>query len=91
MLQEGNLTMNESCKNYDGILSPIFYIDICCIIGLLYKTIILYICFLRRHTDSSMADTLLTLLCLPLRVYYHNKEGPFYLCKVLGGIFYINM
>jgi len=101
MLQEGNLTLNESCKIHDGILSPfvpIGYIVICCI-GLLCNTIPLYIFFLRRHTDSSMAvymrhlalaDTLLV-LCLPFRVYYHNKVGPFYLCKVVGIFFYINM
>ncbi|XDV39256.1 hypothetical protein PO909_008520, partial [Leuciscus waleckii] len=74
MLQEGNLTLNESCKIHDGILSPfvpIGYIVICCI-GLLCNTITLYIFFLRWHTDSSMAvymrhlalaDTLLV-LCL---------------------------
>uniref|UniRef100_A0A671PC05 G-protein coupled receptors family 1 profile domain-containing protein n=1 Tax=Sinocyclocheilus anshuiensis TaxID=1608454 RepID=A0A671PC05_9TELE len=86
---------------HDGILSPflpIGYIIICCI-GLLCNTVTLYIFFLRRQTDSSMtvymrhlalADTLLV-MCLPLRVYYHNKEGPFYLCKVVGIFFYINM
>ncbi|KAK2873106.1 hypothetical protein Q8A67_023003 [Cirrhinus molitorella] len=101
MLQEGNLTTNESCQIYDGMLSPflpIGYIVICCI-GLLCNTVTLYIFFLRRHADSSMAvymrhlalaDTLLV-MCLPLRVYYHNKEGPFYLCKVVGIFFYVNM
>ncbi|XP_051536154.1 probable G-protein coupled receptor 34 [Myxocyprinus asiaticus] len=101
MLQEGNLTTNESCQIHDGkILSflSIGYIVIFCI-GLLCNTVTIYIFFLRRHTDSSMAvymrhlalaDTLLV-LCLPLRVYYHNKEGPFYLCKVVGVFFYINM
>ncbi|RXN28456.1 putative G- coupled receptor 34 [Labeo rohita] len=99
--QEGNLTINESCQIHDGILSPflpIGYIVICCI-GLLCNTITLYIFFLRRHADTSMAvymrhlalaDTLLV-MCLPLRVYYHNKEGPFYLCKVVGIFFYLNM
>ncbi|XP_016347610.1 P2Y purinoceptor 4-like [Sinocyclocheilus anshuiensis] len=101
MMQEDNLTTNVSCQIHDGILSPflpIGYIIICCI-GLLCNTVTLYIFFLRRQTDSSMtvymrhlalADTLLV-MCLPLRVYYHNKEGPFYLCKVVGIFFYINM
>ncbi len=101
MLQEGNLTTNESCQIHDGILwpfLPIGYILICCI-GLLCNTVTLYIFFLQQHTDSSMAvymrhlalaDTLLV-MCLPLRVYYHNKEGPFYLCKVVGIFFYVNM
>ncbi|KAL1252458.1 hypothetical protein QQF64_017151 [Cirrhinus molitorella] len=101
MLQEINLTINESCQIRDGILSPflpIGYIVICCI-GLLFNTVTLYIFFFREHADSSMvvymrhltlADTLLV-MCLPLRVYYHNKEGPFYLCKVVGIFFYINM
>ncbi|KTG35585.1 hypothetical protein cypCar_00036755 [Cyprinus carpio] len=101
MMQEDNLTTNVSCQINDGILSPflpIGYIVICCI-GLLGNTVTLYIFFLRRHTDSSMAvymqhlalaDTLLV-MCLPLRFYYHNKEGPFYLCKVVGIFFYINM
>uniref|UniRef100_A0A673HIE1 G-protein coupled receptors family 1 profile domain-containing protein n=1 Tax=Sinocyclocheilus rhinocerous TaxID=307959 RepID=A0A673HIE1_9TELE len=92
MMQEDNLTTNVSCQIHDGILSPflpIGYIIICCI-GLLCNTVTLYIFFLRRQTDSSMtvymrhlalADTLLV-MCLPLRVYYHNKKGPFYLCKV---------
>uniref|UniRef100_A0A673HIL6 G-protein coupled receptors family 1 profile domain-containing protein n=1 Tax=Sinocyclocheilus rhinocerous TaxID=307959 RepID=A0A673HIL6_9TELE len=99
--QEDNLTTNVSCQIHDGILSPflpIGYIIICCI-GLLCNTVTLYIFFLRRQTDSSMtvymrhlalADTLLV-MCLPLRVYYHNKKGPFYLCKVVGIFFYINM
>ncbi|XP_050949146.1 G protein-coupled receptor 34 like isoform X2 [Labeo rohita] len=101
MLQEGNLTINDSCQIHDGILSPflpIGYIVICCI-GLLCNTITLYIFFFREHADTSMvvymrhltlADTLLV-MCLPLRVYYHNKEGPFYLCKVVGIFFYLNM
>ncbi|XP_051955350.1 probable G-protein coupled receptor 34 [Xyrauchen texanus] len=101
MLQEGNLTTNESCQIHDGkILSflSIGYIVICCI-GLLCNTVTIYIFFLQRHTDSSMAvymrhlalADILLVLCLPLRVYYHNKEGPFYLCKVVGVFFYINM
>uniref|UniRef100_A0A8C2FRV2 Probable G-protein coupled receptor 34 n=1 Tax=Cyprinus carpio TaxID=7962 RepID=A0A8C2FRV2_CYPCA len=101
MMQEDNLTTNVSCQINDGILSPflpIGYIVICCI-GLLCNTVTLYIFFLRWHKDSSMAvymrhltlaDTLLV-MCLPFRVYYHNKEGPFYLCKVVGIFFYINM
>uniref|UniRef100_A0A672JSX1 Probable G-protein coupled receptor 34 n=1 Tax=Sinocyclocheilus grahami TaxID=75366 RepID=A0A672JSX1_SINGR len=98
---EDNLTTNVSCQIHDGILSPflhIGYIIICCI-GLLCNTVTLYIFLLRRHTDISMtvymqhlalADTLLV-MCLPLRVYYHNKNGPFYLFKVVGIFFYINM
>ncbi|XP_067279909.1 G protein-coupled receptor 34 like [Pseudorasbora parva] len=101
MVQEGKLTTNESCEIHDGILAPflpISYIVICCI-GLFFNTVTFYILFVRRHTDSSMsvymwhlslADTLLV-LCLPLRVYYHNKVGPFYLCKMVGIFFYINM
>ncbi|XP_051534303.1 probable G-protein coupled receptor 34 isoform X1 [Myxocyprinus asiaticus] len=101
MLQEGNLTTNETCEIHYGVLNsflPTGYIVICCI-GLLCNTVTIYIFFLRQHTDTSMsiymrhlalADTLLV-LCLPLRVYYHNKEGPYYLCKVVGIFFYINM
>ncbi|XP_067233141.1 G protein-coupled receptor 34 like [Chanodichthys erythropterus] len=101
MSLEVNLTTNETCKIHDGILSPLLpigYIFIFCI-GLLCNTVTLYIFFLRRHTDSSMAvymrhlalaDTMLV-LCLPVRVYYHNKVGPFYLCKVVGIFFYLNM
>ncbi|XP_055037229.2 G protein-coupled receptor 34 like [Misgurnus anguillicaudatus] len=101
MFEESNLTTNETCQIYDGILYPFIpvgYIIICCM-GLLCNTVTLYIFFLRRHADSSMAvymrhlalaDTLLV-LCLPLRIYYHNKEGPYYLCKVVGIFFYINM
>uniref|UniRef100_A0A8C1PRC9 Probable G-protein coupled receptor 34 n=1 Tax=Cyprinus carpio TaxID=7962 RepID=A0A8C1PRC9_CYPCA len=101
MMQEDNLTTNVSCQINDGILSPflpIGYIVICCI-GLLCNTVTLYIFFLLWHKDSSMAvymrhltlaDTLLV-MCLPFRVYYHNKEGPFYLCKVVAIFFYINM
>ncbi|XP_059398685.1 probable G-protein coupled receptor 34 [Carassius carassius] len=101
VMQENNLTTNVTCQIHDGILSPFLsmgYIVIFCI-GFLCNTVTLYIFFLRRHTDSSMAvymqhlalaDTLLV-MCLPFRVYYHNKEGPFYLCKLVGIFFYINM
>lgn len=101
MLQEGNLTTNESCKIHDGILLPfvqVGYISIFCI-GVLCNTITLYIFFLRRHTETSMAvfmrhlalADIMLLLCLPLRVYYHNKVASIYLCKVVGIFFYLNM
>ncbi|XP_073790579.1 G protein-coupled receptor 34 like isoform X2 [Danio rerio] len=101
MSPQGNFSSNQSCMIHDGMLSPslpIGYIIICCV-GLLCNTITLYIFFLRRHIESSMAvymqhlalaDTLLV-LCLPLRVYYHNTAGPFSVCKAVGVLFYINM
>lgn len=101
MSHDSNVTTNETCEIHDGNLSPflpIGYIIIFCV-GLLCNIVTFYIFYLRRHADSSMAvymrhlamaDTLLV-LCLPLRFYYHNKEGPFYICKVVGIFFYINM
>ncbi|KAL7853545.1 hypothetical protein AOLI_G00203890 [Acnodon oligacanthus] len=96
----GNISGNGTCEIQDSLpwlLLPISYSVICCI-GLLSNTISLFV-FLRRHADTSMAvymrhltlaDSLLV-LCLPLRIYYHNSEGPPYLCKVVGVFFYINM
>ncbi|MFT7796130.1 putative G-protein coupled receptor 34 [Arapaima gigas] len=54
---------------------------------------------MRRQFDSSitvymknmaLADLLLV-LCLPLRIYYHNRQGPFFLCRAIGTAFYISM
>ncbi|XP_067113771.1 G protein-coupled receptor 34 like [Osmerus mordax] len=55
--------------------------------------------FLRKQSVSSMAVYLrhlgiadfLLVLCLPMRVHYHNTEGPFLLCKMVGVFFYLNM
>lgn len=96
-----NFSSNDSCEIQDGGLSPflpISYIIICCF-GFLSNTISVFIFFIRRQADSSMtvylrhltlADSLLV-LSLPLRIYYHDKQGPFFLCKVVGVFFYINM
>ncbi|KAG9265928.1 G protein-coupled receptor 34 like [Astyanax mexicanus] len=91
---------NSTCEVRDTLpwlFLPISYSAICCI-GLLSNTISLFV-FLRRHADTSMAvymrhltlaDSLLV-LCLPLRIYYHNSQGPVILCKLVGVFFYINM
>lgn len=96
-----NSSSNDTCEIQDGVLSlflPISYSIICCF-GLLSNTISIFVFFIQRHADSSMvvymrhltlADSLLV-LCLPVRIYYHYKEGPFFLCKVVGVFFYINM
>ncbi|XP_062867064.1 G protein-coupled receptor 34 like [Trichomycterus rosablanca] len=100
-MSQGHNLSNHTCGIEDQNLSlflPITYLVIC-ISGLLSNTISIFVFFLRRHADSSMvvymrhlalADSLL-FLCLPLRIYYHNKEGPFFLCKIVGVFFYINM
>ncbi|KAI4882490.1 hypothetical protein NFI96_003134 [Prochilodus magdalenae] len=93
----GNTSTCEIQDNLPWLLLPISYSVICCI-GLVSNTISMFV-FVRRHADTSMAvymrhltlaDSLLV-LCLPLRIYYHNHEGPFYLCKAVGVFFYINM
>ncbi|XP_026794633.1 G protein-coupled receptor 34 like [Pangasianodon hypophthalmus] len=96
-----NFSSNDTCEIQDVVPSlflPISYAVICCF-GLLSNTISIFVFFIRRHADSStavymrhltLADSLLV-LCLPLRIYYHHKEGPFFLCKVVGVFFYINM
>ncbi|TRY88158.1 hypothetical protein DNTS_015971 [Danionella cerebrum] len=101
MTQENNTNTNQSCPIQDGVLWPLLPIgySFIFIMGLLSNTLTIFIFFLRRHTHSSigvymrhltLADTLL-LLCLPLRVYFHNTPGNFYLCKVVGIFFYLNM
>ncbi|KAK3523779.1 hypothetical protein QTP70_010047 [Hemibagrus guttatus] len=97
----GRNSSNDTCEIEDQVLPlflPISYSIICCF-GLLSNTFSIFVFFVRRHADSSMAvymrhltlaDSLLV-LCLPLRIYYHNKQGPFFLCKVVGVFFYINM
>ena len=79
-------------------LLPVSY-SIICLIGLLNNTMTILVFFFRKHPGSSMtvymrhlglADFLLV-LCLPLRVYYHNTEGPSLLCKTAGVFFYLNM
>lgn len=96
-----NFSSNDTCEIQDGVLSlflPISYSIICCF-GLLSNTISVFVFFVRRQADSSMAvymhhltlaDSLLV-LCLPVRIYFHYKQGPFFLCKVVGVFFYINM
>ncbi|KAI5096906.1 G protein-coupled receptor 34 like [Silurus meridionalis] len=96
-----NISNNDTCEIQDGVLSlylPISYAIICCF-GLLSNTISVFVFFIRRHEDSStavymrhltLADSLLV-LCLPLRVFYHYKQGPYFLCKLVGVFFYINM
>lgn len=97
----GHNSSNGTCEIKDGDLSlllPISYSIICCF-GLLSNTFSIFVFFVRRHDNSSMAvymrhltlaDSLLV-LCLPLRIFYHYKEGPYFLCKVVGVFFYINM
>ncbi|TTC00270.1 putative G-protein coupled receptor 34 [Bagarius yarrelli] len=97
----GRNSSNDTCEINDGDLPlflPISYGIICCF-GLLSNTFSIFVFFIRRHADSSMAvymrhltlaDSLL-ILCLPLRIFYHNKQGPFFLCKMVGIFFYINM
>ncbi|GAA6073267.1 G protein-coupled receptor 34 like [Tachysurus ichikawai] len=97
----GRNSSNDTCEIEDRVLSlflPISYSIICCF-GLLSNTFSIFVFFVRRHADSSMvvymrhltlADSLLV-MSLPLRIYYHNKQGPFFLCKVVGVFFYINM
>ncbi|XP_036381705.1 G protein-coupled receptor 34 like [Megalops cyprinoides] len=92
---------NATCDIQDGFLSivlPTGY-SIIFIIGVLSNAVTIVIFFLRRWSNSSitvymrhmtMADLLLV-LCLPVRIYYHNRPGPFFLCKVVGIFFYINM
>uniref|UniRef100_A0A3P8YEQ7 Probable G-protein coupled receptor 34 n=1 Tax=Esox lucius TaxID=8010 RepID=A0A3P8YEQ7_ESOLU len=93
--------LDHTCEIHDGYLSPALPIlySIICFLGLVSNTVSIFVVFLRKHSDSSMtvymghlamADFLLV-LCLPLRVYYHNSEGPFFLCKLLGIFFYMNM
>ncbi|XP_053504275.1 G protein-coupled receptor 34 like [Ictalurus furcatus] len=96
-----NFSSNDTCEIHDGALPhflPICYSIICCF-GLLSNTISVFVFFVRRHDDTStavymrhltLADSLLV-LCLPLRIYYHYKQGPYFLCKVVGVFFYINM
>ncbi|XP_064827932.1 G protein-coupled receptor 34 like [Oncorhynchus masou masou] len=89
------------CEVHDSILSPALPIlySIICFFGLVSNIMTIFVFFLRKHSDSSMAVYMnhlamadfLLVMCLPLRVYYHNSPGPFYLCKVLGIFFYVNM
>ncbi|XP_035637358.1 P2Y purinoceptor 14-like [Oncorhynchus keta] len=93
--------VNGNCEIHDGILSPALPIlySIICFFGLISNTMTIFVFFLKKHSDSSMAVYLrhlaiadfLLVLCLPMRVYYHNSQGPFYICKVLGIFFYVNM
>lgn len=91
---------NSTCGIHNALpwlFLPISYSIICCL-GLISNTISMFV-FFRRHADTStavymrhltLADSLLV-LCLPLRIYYNDSEGPFYLCKIVGFFFYINM
>ncbi|XP_076836731.1 G protein-coupled receptor 34 like [Brachyhypopomus gauderio] len=97
-----NVSGNGSvCEIHDSFLSPLLPIaySIICSVGLLNNSISIFILFLQRHANTSMAvymrhltlADLLLLLSLLLRVHYHNRQGPFILCKLVGILFYINM
>uniref|UniRef100_A0A4W4H469 G-protein coupled receptors family 1 profile domain-containing protein n=1 Tax=Electrophorus electricus TaxID=8005 RepID=A0A4W4H469_ELEEL len=97
-----NVSDNSSvCEIRDNSLSPLLpvgYSIICCI-GLLNNSISIFLLFLQRNANTSMAvymrhlslADMLLVLCLPLRVHYHNRQGPFIVCRVVGILFYINM
>ncbi|XP_066502697.1 G protein-coupled receptor 34 like [Hoplias malabaricus] len=98
---QNSSSLNDStCEiqdNLPALFLPISY-SIICTLGLVSNTISMLV-FFRRHADTSMgvymrnlilADWLLV-LCLPLRIYYHNSEGPTLVCKMAGVFFYINM
>ncbi|KAI1903596.1 hypothetical protein AGOR_G00028830 [Albula goreensis] len=96
-----HVTQGDTCEIEDGVLSlvlPTCY-SIIFILGLLSNTLAVGVFLLRRRSNSSIAvymrhmavADLLLVLCLPLRIYYHNREGPFQLCKMVGIFFYINM
>uniref|UniRef100_W5N8J3 Probable G-protein coupled receptor 34 n=1 Tax=Lepisosteus oculatus TaxID=7918 RepID=W5N8J3_LEPOC len=92
---------NTTCEIQDQFLSlvlPASY-SVIFIIGLLSNTVALCVFFFSKKTNSSIsvymknlaiADFLLV-LCLPCRIYYHNRHGPYLLCKTVGVFFYINM
>ncbi|KAJ7996562.1 hypothetical protein DPEC_G00238320 [Dallia pectoralis] len=92
---------NGTCDIHDGYLSPALAVlySVICFFGLVSNVVTVFVFVLRKRSDSSMAVYMrhlamadfLLVLCLPLRVHYHNKEGPFFLCKVVGVFFYINM
>ncbi|XP_045080419.1 probable G-protein coupled receptor 34 [Coregonus clupeaformis] len=100
-VNSSGLDVNGNCEIHDGFLSPALPILnlIIFFFGLVSNTMTIFVFFLRKHSDSSMAVYMrhlaiadfLLVLCLPLRVYYHNSQSPFYLCKVLGIFFYVNM
>lgn len=92
---------NSSCEIRDGVLSPALQISYSIIffVGLLSNAMTVFVFYLRQHSQTSMAvymrhlatSDLLLMLGLPLRIYYHNRQGPFYLCKVVGLFIYVNM
>ncbi|XP_030649141.1 G protein-coupled receptor 34 like [Chanos chanos] len=101
MLASNSSSVNASCEVQDGFLAhtlPITY-GVICALGLLCNTFTIFVFFLRQHSDTSMAVYMrhlaiadfLLVLCLPLRIHYHHREGPYYLCKAVGVFFYINM
>uniref|UniRef100_A0A8C9U0Z8 G-protein coupled receptors family 1 profile domain-containing protein n=1 Tax=Scleropages formosus TaxID=113540 RepID=A0A8C9U0Z8_SCLFO len=97
----GNPGNNGTCEVHDGFLSlvlPTGY-SLIFIVGLLSNIAAVGVFFTRSHLDSSitvymkhmaLADLLL-ILCLPARIFYHNRHGPFYLCRVVGIAFYVSM
>ena len=92
---------NRSCAIEDGFLTqvlPACY-SVIFIVGLLSNAMATSVFFLRSRSDSSisvymrhmaLADLLLV-LCLPVRIYYHNRQGPFLLCRLVGIFFYVNI
>ncbi|XP_048853759.1 G protein-coupled receptor 34 like [Brienomyrus brachyistius] len=95
-----DIPTNHTCDIDDRFLYlvvPVGY-SVIFILGLLSNLVALCIFFLKSSTLSItvymknlvIADLLLV-LCLPIRIYYHNKEGPFFLCRMVGISFYVSM
>uniref|UniRef100_A0A3B3S5S9 G-protein coupled receptors family 1 profile domain-containing protein n=1 Tax=Paramormyrops kingsleyae TaxID=1676925 RepID=A0A3B3S5S9_9TELE len=95
-----DVSTNGTCNIDDRFLYlvvPVGY-SVIFILGLLSNLVALCIFFLKSSTLSitvymknlAIADLLLV-LCLPIRIYYHNKEGPFFLCRMVGISFYVSM
>ncbi|XP_066570926.1 G protein-coupled receptor 34 like [Amia ocellicauda] len=100
-LNSSGVHNNVSCEIQDGSLSlvlPTCY-SVIFIIGLLSNIVALSVFFFKKRTKTcisvymkhlAIADFFLV-LCLPVRIYYHNSPGPYFLCKTVGIFFYINM
>ncbi|XP_061106027.1 G protein-coupled receptor 34 like [Conger conger] len=92
---------NSSCAVEDGFLTrvlPACY-SVIFVLGLLGNAVATAVFFLRSRSRSSIsvymrhmaAADLLLVLCLPLRIYYHHRRGPFLVCRLVGTFFYVNM
>ncbi|KAM9327040.1 putative G-protein coupled receptor 34 [Gastrophryne carolinensis] len=92
---------SSECNIEDGVLSLILPVVYSCVCGLslVSNILALFIFWANCQKSTSMviymrnlaiADLLLA-LCLPFRIAYHNKNGPTFLCQIVGAFFYLNM